>query len=95
MFLLVAVFMLFHPPCLTFFSFFFLSENLSNATNFLHESSIDLVKTVPYLMIIFFSLAGMNVFIVLFLGILSICLISVLYGNLYFLDVMKNINKGF
>ncbi len=53
------------------------------------------MKTVPYLMIIFFSLAGMNVFIVLFLGILSICLISVLYGNLYFLDVMKNINKGF
>ncbi len=46
-------------------------------------------------MIIFFSLAGMNVFVVLFLGILSICLISVLYGNLYFLDVMKNINKGF
>ncbi|AJA90428.1 sodium:proton antiporter [Borreliella chilensis] len=85
----------FPSAILTFFSFFFLSGNLLNATNLLNEDSIDLVKTVPYLIIIFFSLIGMNVFLVLFLGIFSICLISVLYSNLYFLDVMKNINQGF
>ncbi|WPM05700.1 Na+/H+ antiporter NhaC family protein [Borreliella sinica] len=86
----------FPSAILTFFSFFFLSENLINTpSNFLDEGSIDLVKTVPYLIIIFFSLAGMNVFLVLFWGIFSVCFISVLYGNLYFLDIMKNINKGF
>lgn len=85
----------FPSAILTFFSFFFLSENLLNTTSLLHESSIDLVKTVPYLIIIFFSLAGMNVFLVLFWGIFFICLISVFYGNLDLLDVMKNINKGF
>ncbi|UGQ17417.1 Na+/H+ antiporter NhaC family protein [Borrelia sp. RT1S] len=78
----------------TFFGFYFLSGDLTTVES-LVSSSVDLIKVVPYLSVIVLSLLGLNVFFVLFVGILFVCVISIFYENLQFLYVMKKISEGF
>ncbi|QMU99392.1 Na+/H+ antiporter NhaC family protein [Borrelia sp. A-FGy1] len=84
----------FPSAILTFFGFYFLSNNLSNIES-LFSSSVDLIRVVPYLVIIILSLLGLNVFFVLFMGIVFVSVISIFYENLQFLYVMKKISEGF
>ena len=79
---------------MTFFGFYFLSSDLSSVESLI-SSSVDLVKVVPYLVIIVLSLLGLNVFLVLFIGIAFVSVISIFYENLQFLYVMKKISEGF
>ncbi|WKC58180.1 Na+/H+ antiporter NhaC family protein [Borrelia sp. P9F1] len=78
----------------TFFGFYFLSGDLANVES-LVSSSVDLVKIVPYLAVIVLSLLGLNVFFVLFIGIVFVGIVSIFYENLQFLYVMKKISEGF
>ncbi|QMU99393.1 Na+/H+ antiporter NhaC family protein [Borrelia sp. A-FGy1] len=63
--------------------------------NFVGElSEINYLKVLPYLFVITFAFLGVDVFLVLFLGILIAGGIGIFYGNLTLLSMAKNINKG-
>ncbi|WP_027624086.1 Na+/H+ antiporter NhaC family protein [Clostridium lundense] len=58
-----------------------------------YEYSI--IKVIPYLFVLVLSLAGMNVFVVLTIGIVLAGVIGISYGNLTILAFTKEIFNGF
>ncbi|AYE36491.1 sodium:proton antiporter [Borrelia turcica IST7] len=55
---------------------------------------ISYLKVLPYLFVMTFAFLGVDVFLVLFLGILIAGSIGIFYGNLTLLSMAKNINEG-
>ncbi|SHI99940.1 Na+/H+ antiporter NhaC [Arenibacter nanhaiticus] len=54
-----------------------------------------IIKIMPYLLVILLSIIGINVFVVLLLGILSAGLLGVLYGNFTLLESTRIAYTGF
>jgi len=57
--------------------------------------SYSIIKIMPYLLVILLSVIGINVFVVLLLGILSAGLLGVLYGDFTLLESTKIAYGGF
>lgn len=55
----------------------------------------ELIKVVPYLMVLVLALAGLNVFVVLTLGILFAGAVGVFGGEMTLLELAKSIYSGF
>lgn len=55
----------------------------------------NIVKVLPYLIVVVCALIGINVFCVLLLGIVSAGAIGIIYGDLTMLTLAQNIWKGF
>ncbi|WP_445436091.1 Na+/H+ antiporter NhaC family protein [Candidatus Borreliella tachyglossi] len=72
----------------------FISNNINNA-EVLIDNPLNLIKVAPYFVIVVLALTGLNVFFVLFVGIVIASVISIFNANLQFLDVMKKISEGF
>jgi len=58
-------------------------------------SSYNIVKVLPYLLVLGLSLAGLNVFLVLTTGIIASGLVGLIYGDFSILGYSQNIYKGF
>ncbi|WP_104625011.1 Na+/H+ antiporter NhaC family protein [Helicobacter felis] len=61
----------------------------------LHPHDFQLVKTLPYLFVLTLALLGLNVFLVLFVGILLSGAIGLYYGHFTLLSFGKEIYHGF
>ncbi len=55
----------------------------------------NLIKVIPYLVVIVFALVGLNVFVTLLLGIAAAGVIGIAGGDLTFLSFAQNIYTGF
>ena len=55
----------------------------------------NIVKMLPYILVLVASLIGVNVFVVLTAGILSSGIIGLVYGDLTLVSLAQNINGGF
>ena len=53
------------------------------------------VKVIPYLLVLILALIGMNVFLVLTIGIFAAGIIGIAYGDITFMDFAGNIWGGF
>lgn len=56
--------------------------------------SYDVIMLVPYILVLVGGLVGINVFIVLIIGIVSGMLISLISGNIAFYDLLGNMGSG-
>ena len=61
----------------------------------IEASGYDIVKVLPYLLVLILALIGVNVFLVLTIGILSAGIIGMAYGDLTFLSFAGEIWAGF
>ena len=61
----------------------------------IEASRYDIVKVLPYLLVLILALIGVNVFLVLTIGILSAGIIGMAYGDLTFLSFAGEIWAGF
>lgn len=59
------------------------------------EYSYNIVKMLPYILVLVALLAGVNVFVVLTSGILSSGIIGLVYGDLTIVSLAQSINEGF
>ncbi|MDR7869560.1 MAG: Na+/H+ antiporter NhaC family protein [Tissierellaceae bacterium] len=57
--------------------------------------SYNIIKMIPYILVLIASLIGVNVFVVLTSGILSSGIIGLIYGDLTIVSLAQNINGGF
>lgn len=55
----------------------------------------NLVKVIPYIVVIGCALVGINVFVVLILGIVTAGAIGIMYGDLTFLTLAQSVWEGF
>lgn len=53
------------------------------------------IKVIPYIAVLIMAISGMNVFMVLTLGILIVGIIGLAYGNFTLLTFAKGVNSGF
>ena len=61
----------------------------------LEVGGFDFVKVIPYLLVLVLALIGMNVFLVLTIGIFAAGIIGMAYGDITFMDFAGNIWAGF
>ncbi len=61
----------------------------------IEASGYDIVKVLPYLLVLILALIGVNVFLVLTIGIISAGIIGMAYGDLTFLSFAGEIWAGF
>ena len=61
----------------------------------IEASGYDIVKVLPYLLVLILALIGVNVFLVLTIGIVSAGIIGMAYGDLTFLSFAGEIWAGF
>ena len=61
----------------------------------IEASGYDIVKVLPYLLVLILALIGVNVFLVLTIGILSAGIIGMAYGDLTFLSFAGEVWAGF
>ena len=80
---------------LTMVILFFQGYGLSETDLMIEKESYSLLKIVPYLLVIVFSVLGWNVFLVLCLGIISAGLIGFSYGDFSILEFAKITYEGF
>ncbi|MCF4101554.1 Na+/H+ antiporter NhaC family protein [Gillisia sp. M10.2A] len=59
------------------------------------DYSFDLIKIIPYLLVIILAVAGLNVFTVLFIGIIAAGVIGLAYGDFGLLEFAKLSYEGF
>ncbi len=64
---------------------------IENSVNY----DYNIIKILPYIVVIITAIMGMNVFLVLGLGILLAGFIGVFYGDISFLDFFKSTYNGF
>ncbi len=57
--------------------------------------SFNIIKVLPYLLVLGMSLFGLNVFLVLLSGIIASGIVGLAYGDFGFLEYSQNIYKGF
>ena len=70
-----------------------LLSNAENITEIMHHD-YNLLETVPYVLVLACGLAGMNVFLVLVLGIVVGSLIMLLTGSVEFVKLLSNMGNG-
>ena len=70
-----------------------LFSNAENITEIMHHD-YNLLETVPYVLVLACGLAGMNVFLVLVLGIVVGSLIMLLTGSVEFVKLLSNMGNG-
>lgn len=70
---------------------FFSGETAIQASEF----SYQLIKVVPYIAVLFFALIGVNVFIVLFGGMILSGLIGIIFGDFTFIAMAQEAYAGF
>ncbi len=58
-------------------------------------SSYNIIKVLPYILVLGLSLAGLNVFLVLTSGIIASGIVGLIYGDFSLLGFSQNIYKGF
>ncbi|UGQ16299.1 Na+/H+ antiporter NhaC family protein [Borrelia sp. RT5S] len=75
-------------------AFAIVGSSVSNVNFVVDLADINYLKVLPYLFVIAFAFLGVNVFLVLFLGILIAGGIGILCGDLTLLSMSKNINRG-
>jgi Na+/H+ antiporter NhaC len=80
---------------LTMAILFFQGYGLNDTGLVLEKESYSLIKIAPYLLVIVFSVLGWNVFLVLFLGIISAGVIGLSYGDFSILEFAKATYEGF
>ncbi|WP_031429017.1 Na+/H+ antiporter NhaC family protein [Flavimarina sp. Hel_I_48] len=65
--------------------------NATTAMNY----EYDVLKIIPYVLVIVLSIIGLNVFITLFLGVLAAALLGIVYGDFTLLESTKIAYEGF
>ena len=76
---------------LTLVFLFFSGETAVQASQYSYE----LIKVVPYIAVLFFALIGVNVFMVLFGGMLLSGLIGIVFGDFTFIAMAQEAYAGF
>lgn len=59
------------------------------------SNSIEIIKIVPYLLVLTLAVVGMNVFVVLFIGILAAGILGISYGDFGLLEFARLSYEGF
>ncbi|CAM4137743.1 Na+/H+ antiporter NhaC family protein [Gillisia hiemivivida] len=59
------------------------------------SNSIEIIKIVPYLLVLTLAVVGMNVFVVLFIGILAAGILGIYYGDFGLLEFARLSYEGF
>lgn len=59
------------------------------------SNSIEIIKIVPYLLVLTLAVVGMNVFVVLFIGILTAGILGIYYGDFGLLEFARLSYEGF
>lgn len=81
------------PAILTVILLIFFGQSETIVTTGEHE--FNLIKVLPYIVVLVTAVAGVNVFLVLVMGTVLAGLIGIAYGDLTFLTFMQAIYKGF
>lgn len=77
---------------LTVLGLFFISPSTDVA---IENTSFDVIKVIPYLLVIVLAVSGVQVFVVLFIGMMSALCIGISYGEFTVLESAKIIWEGF
>lgn len=80
------------PALVTATLFYFVSQPTESMISGVYEYSI--LKMIPYLLVLITALSGLDVFIVLLLGIFSSGGIGILLNSLSFREVINSMSKG-
>lgn len=80
------------PALITATLFYFVSQPTESMISGVYEYSI--LKMIPYLLVLITALSGLDVFIVLLLGIFSSGGIGILLNSLSFREVINSMSKG-
>ena len=84
------------PAALITIAILFFQGSLINDTAEIDQNySFDLIKIIPYLLVIILAVAGLNVFTVLFIGIIAAGVIGLAYGDFGLLEFAKLSYEGF
>ncbi|RKS53048.1 Na+/H+ antiporter NhaC [Gillisia mitskevichiae] len=70
---------------------FALNDNIQLDTS----SSIEIIKILPYLLVLTLAVVGLNVFVVLFIGIIAAGILGIYYGDFGLLEFAKLSYEGF